>query len=118
MNQPAGRRLEVKLAKASKSDILVVTRFFQMLEEVIEYGNWTPRETGVEEPVDDERFLELIRELWNEYGPGVGASWGRVVHGCDLLIDNCCDPESDVLEWRKDVREWLESQQEVVASEE
>ena len=106
-----GRTIEVKLAKADKDDIAQMVKFFHMLEEAIEYGTYTTSDDAEPEQVDDERLLDLIRAAWNERGPGVGTAWRRVVWGCDTLIANCCDPDSDVLEWRKDVREWLESQQ-------
>lgn len=37
-----------------------------------------------------------------------------VVDGDDAPepVNNCCDPEMDVLEWRKDIREWLETREE------
>jgi hypothetical protein len=107
--------IEVKIAKADKEDIDRLTAFFFMLEEMIEYGTYTqpnPDEEDVSEEVDDERMVELIRAAWGERGPGVGPSWRRVVLGCAVLIDNCCDPNADTLEWRPDVRAWLENQSE------
>jgi hypothetical protein len=108
------------MAKADKEDIDRVTAFFVMLEEAIEYGTFTlenPDEEEVSEDVDAERIVELIRGAWGERGPGVGPSWRRVVMGCAVLIDNCCDPDADTLEWRPDLRAFLESQPEVLHSE-
>jgi len=108
-------QIEMKMAKADKEDIDGVTDFFLMLEEVIEYGTFTrpnPDEEEISEDVDDKRIVELIRAAWGERGPGVGPSWRRVVMGCAVLIDNCCDPDADTLEWRPDVRAFLESQPE------
>jgi len=34
---------------------------------------------------------EDIEKIWR---------WRRVVIGCDVLIDNCCDPDKDVLALR------------------
>ena len=41
----------------------------------------------------------------------VDASWNRVVWGCDMLIDNCCDPEADCLELRQDWAKAIEAMQ-------
>lgn len=112
-------QIEMKMAKADKEDIDRVTAFFLMLEEAIEYGTFTrpnPDEEEVSEDVDAERIVELIRGAWGERGPGVGPSWRRVVMGCAVLIDNCCDPDADTLEWRPDVRAFLESQPEEFVS--
>ena len=46
---------------------------------------------------------------WNERGPGVGGAWSRVVLGCQGLIDGCCDPDADTLEWRLDIAAAMEA---------
>ena len=103
------KEIQVKMAKASDDDLRRVREFFQMIEEVVEYGTWTPDEFGVSEDVDDSRLVELIRAMWNERGLGVGSSWFRVVCGCGILIDNCCDPDVATLEWRPDIAKAMEA---------
>lgn len=103
----------MKQAKATKKDIRCLTDFFLMLDEVVKYGTYTPpndEEEEISEQVDDARLCELIREAWGTRGPGVDTSWRRVVMGMDVLIDQCCDPDLDYLEWRPDVRKFLENQ--------
>jgi hypothetical protein len=100
----------MKMAKASEADIESLTDFFNMLEEAIEYGTVTDSK-GNSEEVDDEKIAEIIRNAWNGHGR-VGCSWRRVIIGCAVLIDNCCDPELSYLDWRPDVRAFLESQPE------
>lgn len=115
---PEGQLIQMKMAKASRDDIERLTTFFLMLEEALEYGTYTPPNQETEfERIDDERILELIREAWGQYGPGVGPSWRRVVMGCGILIDNCCDPEADTLEWRKDVAAFLETQEQAAGDQ-
>jgi hypothetical protein len=111
MSETGGQTVGLKMAKASPEDLRIVRDFFQMLEEVIEYGTFTAGEDAESERVDDERLSEMIRDRGNDRGPGVGSAWRRVVYGADILIKNCCDPELDHLEWRKDVRELFEEQQ-------
>lgn len=99
--------LQVKLAKASKDDIQRVIAFFHVIEEYMEYGTFTPESEGFEEDsidLDPYAFVRLLRGHWNGR-EGVEASWMRVVNGCDVLIDNVCDPDVEVLELRKD---WAE----------
>ena len=101
------------MAKASKDDFRRMRDFYLMLEEVIECGTHTPDDG---EPVEATPGLlwDLVHAAWGQRGPGIGAgTWGRVVEGANMLIANCCDPVLDYLDWRKDVREWLESQEEV-----
>ena len=104
------RTLQVKQAKASEGDIDSVLSFFRMVEEFVEYGTHAVDLDGDGESkeIDDEEFVELVREAWNERGPGVGSSWTRVVLGCSTLIDNCCDPAASTLEWRPDIAAFLE----------
>jgi len=105
----------MRMAKASKDDIDRLRKFFQMIEEVMDYGTLThpptgPDGEGAEEEVDDIRLCELIREHWGHRGPGVGAgSWFRVVFGVDVLIDNCCDPDLDYLEFKPEIKSALEA---------
>lgn len=88
-------------AKATKDDIRLVTDFFLMLEQAIE------RERGTFFLAGQQNLHDLVADAW---GYGVGASWRRVVLGIDVLIDECCDPNLDHLEWRPDVRNFLKNQ--------
>jgi hypothetical protein len=107
--------LEVKMAKATEDDFRCVTDFLTMLDEIVEYGTYTPPnedEEEISEEIDAERLRELIDAAWGGPGrSGVGSSWRRVVWGGKMLVDNCCDPDADVLEWRPDVKAYLESQE-------
>jgi hypothetical protein len=99
--------IQVKMAKASKDDIQKVIAFFRLIEEYLEHGTYTlESEEGDEEAIElsQEQFIELLRKMWGgRFRPaGVDCMWSRVVFGCDMLIDNCCDPASDCLELRQD----------------
>ena len=103
------KEIKVKMAKASEDDLRRVREFFQMIEEVVEYGTYTADEDDDPEHIVDSQFAELISRMWNERGPGVGSAWSRVVCGCQMLIANCCDPDADTLEWRPDVAAAMEA---------
>jgi hypothetical protein len=99
--------VQVKMAKASKDDIQNTIEFFRFIEEFMEYGTHTPEnEETEEESIDltDEQFVERLRALWGgRFKPaGVDCMWSRVVFGCQILIDNACDPDADTLEVRPD----------------
>ncbi|MBL8815993.1 MAG: hypothetical protein JNL58_08170 [Planctomyces sp.] len=102
----------MKMAKASKDDIEKTIKFFQFIEEFMEYGTHTPENHDAEEEsidLTDEDFVERLRAFWGgRFQPaGVDASWRRVVFGCDVLIDNVCDPNADTLEWKPEYAEKL-----------
>ena len=99
----------MKMAKASADDLRQVNEFLQMIEEFVEYGTYTAGEDDEPEPIDDSQFIELIRDKWGIYRPGVSHSWFRVVFGCQILIDNCCDPDADTLEFRPDIAKAMEA---------
>lgn len=115
MKMQPGRTIEVKMAKASAEEFLRVIDFLKMVEEIVECGTYTQENDDGEEfseQVDNDRLRELIEAAWGGPGrEGVGSAWWRVVYGGQMAINNCCDPDADVLEWRPDVREWLESQE-------
>lgn len=96
----------MKQAKATDDDMRRMLEFFNELEEMLrdlKYGG----------SVDDEKLGALVKKHWGysgRYSPGVGASWGRVVHGMEMLLENCTDPDADTLEWRPDIGAWLDSQ--------
>ncbi len=95
----------MKMAKATKDDIHRTVRFMQFIEEYLDYGTHTPENEEIEEEsieLTEETFVEKLRELWGgRFRPnGVDCAWGRVVWGCDVLIDNVCDPNADTLEWK------------------
>jgi hypothetical protein len=99
--------IQVKMAKATKDDIQKTIEFLRFIEEFMEYGTHTPEnEETEEESIDltDEQFVERLRKLWGgRFRPvGVDCAWSRVVFGCDMLINNACDPDADTLELRPD----------------
>ncbi len=94
----------MKIAKATADDMRRMLAFFGELEEAL-------RDLRCGASVDDEKLGALVKRHWGNHSPGVGSSWRRVVRGMGTLLENCTDPDADTLEWRPDVREWLESQE-------
>lgn len=90
----------MKMAKASQQEIDIVRDFFQMLDEIQQYGAYTPEE-------DCEEIIvvtpDKIGELVEQKMPDVLDSWSRVVHGFEVLLLNCCDPDANTLEWKDSI---------------
>lgn len=102
----------MKMAKASEDDIQKCIKFFQFIEEFMDYGTHTPENEDFEEDsidLTDEVFVHMLRTLWGGRfrPPGVDCAWMRVVFGCDILIHNVCDPNADTLEWKPEYAEKL-----------
>ncbi len=55
--------------------------------------------------------MGIIREEFSRFTrrQNVMGSWRRVVWGFSILVDNCCDPDSDVLEWSPELRNLIEA---------
>lgn len=99
----------MRMAKATQADIDRVIRFFNTIDEFMDYGSIPSDSTSYDDPdsiedVTDEQFVERLRELWGgPCGPAlVDGSWRRVVFGMQVLVDNVCDKSATVLELRKD----------------
>lgn len=102
----------MKMAKASKEDIQRCVKFFQFIEEFMDHGTHTPENDEFEEDsidLSDDVFVHMLRTLWGgrQRPSGVDVAWSRVVYGCDILIDNVCDPEADTLEWKPEYAQKL-----------
>ena len=101
------RTINVKMARASDADCDAVRNFMQFIDEWMEYGTFT--ENAGTEPatsvyLTESEFQEKLKDLWEN---AVNRSYGRVVHGHQILRDNCTDPTCDVLEFRREIRDAL-----------
>ncbi|MEO9592252.1 hypothetical protein [Rhodopirellula bahusiensis] len=104
-------------AKPSEADIDTVRRFFQHVEEYFEFGTLTIEDPEAEDESDDvteEQILMHLREQWQD----AGQSWRRVVESCDVLVRNCTDPDVTHLEWRPDLKAFLDGKYEERVDEE
>jgi|SRR5690606_14984439 len=103
----------MKMAKASKEDIQKMIDFFS-LWELMEKNDWHVDPSDYTEElaekltpylpdkykdswgdVDTEKIKRAFFDTWKDE---IDWRWRRVVWGCDILIDNCCDPDADTLE--------------------
>lgn len=90
------------MAKASKEEIQACMDFANSLESLINYGVLHDAPDGTAEDYSDERLAEFVRTFCKRW------SLFRVTFGYQVLVDNCCDPDEDTLEWRKDVAALIE----------
>lgn len=110
--------IEVKMAKASKDDVDRLIKFFEWLETVCDEGvdNSKPydEESDSYPEIEDDEAMEAIKAEFSRWTrrPTVAGSWRRVVWGFATLCDNVCDPSSDVLEWKPEIKAILEQAEE------
>ena len=107
MTEP--KTVPVRMAKATQDDVDLVVKFFQLIEEYMEYGTYTPPADEFEEEsmeLTDDVFVHYLRAMWgggHENKRSVDSAWSRVVNGYAVLVDNVCDPNSDVLEYKPEI---------------
>jgi hypothetical protein len=103
----------VRMAKASEDDFKKTIAFFQFVEE---YRTYTPDRDAEPVRITGGRFLELLQKLWGGRfkPPGVDACWSRVVFGCQILIENVCDPDKNYLDWKPEFVKLIEPAEGIV----
>lgn len=104
----------MKMAKASVEDVKLLKDFFEFLENYFENGTDSRKpadEEGDFPELSEEEFLEVVETEFSRWTRRhtVGCSWRRVVWGFEILLANCCDPESDHLEWNQELRQLIEN---------
>jgi len=119
------KTLHLKQAKATKKDIEDLCNFFNVIEEYLTCGDFSyENEQGelVSESITQDRFVEIIKQLWcgDWIGRTTGISkiWHRIVLGYETLYDNACDPDSDFLEWKPAISDALALQESLKKKEE
>lgn len=88
----------MNMARAKQSDFEAVDRLESVIACMTE-NHVFPSEIDDESvPRDDinERLGEFVKDWWEQYS----ASWFRVVFGAKTAIENACDPDSDILEFK------------------
>lgn len=79
------------MAKAPQDEWEKVMRFVNELEDEIKYRQMTDAELGA----------------WVRKAPPLS----RTVFGYSVLIDNCCDPDADTLQWKPEIAKLLVNQE-------
>jgi hypothetical protein len=85
----------MKLALASENDFALMWKVYRALD-MLHY-----RRT----PLRQRRLKDVIAGRLEQLGTG---GFSRVVMGCELLIDNCCDKDSDVYDLSPRIKKGLE----------
>ena len=124
------------VAKAEKSEFKLVWGFVHAMEALFdqrggfveEWWTWPDddkdykqlrkiqKELDCDEE-DDEVVLEFVKRKFRE--ANYCGSFGRILFNCETLIENCCDPELDYLEFKPSImyaeRNALEKIEEIIA---
>lgn len=98
----APKTIELKMAKPSQQDFECVHDFLQGIETIIE-DDLIPEQGDGESGTlaTEDRTVEWMTTQWRR----VRRSWSRVLWAGKTAIDNCCDPNANVLEWKPEIVE-------------
>lgn len=117
MSETTTRTVKMNQAKPSQKDMAAMYDFFNQWEALKKCW-WEPEEDdwreewGAISTWKDENSTtkeEVMIEFFDHWIDKIGHRWRRVVFGMEMLMDNCCDPELDHLDWRPDIKEFLNS---------
>ena len=107
------RTITVKMAKPSEADFDCVHDFLKGLEIILEEG-CIPK-ADLDDDIDlpnatAEPVFDWLEKQWRD----VSRSWSRVLWAGKTAIDNCCDPNADVLEFKPEIKKTLEMHDDLV----
>lgn len=102
---------QMRMAKATDDDIDVVIKFFNLFEQVCENGEFNEKDLSEWDDEDEDRleiqkFIIKKEDKWARGSHGeldyfaffehwckrIAPRWRRVVFGCQVMIENACDP--------------------------
>lgn len=107
----------MRMAKATPEDLKSIRDFFHYYEYILEHGEIN-EETIIADWEEDEEerdhlmhFVIKKEDKWARGSTGdfdyvaffeywlrrLNTKWRRVVWGCEMLVDNCCDPQESHL---------------------
>ncbi|MBD2076362.1 hypothetical protein H6F86_21245 [Phormidium sp. FACHB-592] len=77
----------MKVAKATEANIQALIDFLNEIEEMVEGDDFTNAE-------------KLLRSR--------PIHWAKIIFGYQTLVENCCDPNLNYLEWKPEIKALLE----------
>ena len=98
--------MTMKMARARDKDWEAMWKLKGIMESLIEYGN-LPEEMEDDDDAPNRSQSEIDRLLseritdWWEHNQG---AWNRCVFGGQMVMEQACDPKSDVLEWNSEIK--------------
>jgi len=110
----------MRMAKASKEDVRRLNVFLRFMDEI---GNNEPKTVIEDWGEDDEDFGPIIKHCLNDkdefeydyfmdyYRTHISHIHMRILMGFEVLVDNCCDPDKDYLDWKPEIKELLEKEE-------
>ncbi len=105
-----GRTIEMKMARASLAEVEALGVFLRDLDAVLNCGEFvddSDPEDVRDVKVGEDEFADWVRDRFER----IECSWRRVVWNADTLLRNCADDTLPHLDWRADVRAFLDQQQ-------
>lgn len=86
----------MKMAKASEKEIEDMRNFFLSLEQ------------RSEDATDTMGKVALANYVINKINGNI-SGWRRIVEGYELLLDHCCDPSLNYLDFKPELKQKLDS---------
>jgi hypothetical protein len=111
----------MRMAKAKPQHVDKLRAWLQFTEHVskIDFNYIESWKSFKEDWSDDESFSEIIKNIEDENGfnmelyfdyfrYSISPLYGRILMGFDVLIENCCNPDLDYLDFNDDIKKGLE----------
>lgn len=80
----------VRMAKADPAEVDALRVFMETLEEKLNQGG---------------NFGDLGKWVFDNF-----PAWRRTIEGYSILIDNACDPALSYLDWKPELKQFVEAQ--------
>jgi len=81
----------MRMAKASRKDISGMMRFMRLLDGLTEHE------------ADSGKIGNIVKHQFPKRCRG----YYRVICGSEMLIENCCDPALNYLDWKPEIKEMM-----------
>ena len=111
----------MRMAKAPQEHIDSLRLWLQVTEEISKIDptneyEWSEFKNDYE---DDESFMKMLNHFEDKNGFNyefyfdyfqrhISHIYGRIIFGFEVLLDNCCDPEKDYLDFNVRIKTALE----------
>jgi hypothetical protein len=109
------KTIEVKMARPTKDDFEAVFQLHRFLESLIEYQTITSGDEDDDSEVqvssESEEYMENLSDFVTNWWERFSGSWNRVIFGGECAIQNACDPNASVLEFKPEIQLALQRMQ-------
>lgn len=112
----------LRMAKAPKEHIDRLRTWMQFTDELSQIDTDSQREwrSFIEDWKDEQDFMKIIKHCTDEndcfsaeyyfdyFRSHISHIYMRIIFGFDILLENCCNPKLDYLDFNKDISQGLD----------